>query len=109
MITLAFVGLLVVACESNTYEEVSVVVATPTYTKDIQPIMSANCISCHSTDGGQEPYLENYDQVKNAIINNGLLDEIAAPTGEGMPEAQRMPQSKIDAVTSWANNGFPNQ
>ncbi len=101
-------GILAVSCSSNTYDEVSVVAANPTYTANIKPIITANCTSCHSTDGGQDPYLENYDQVKEAVISHGLLDEIAAPSGEGMPEAGRMPQSKIDAINTWAANGFPN-
>ncbi|MDI1256284.1 MAG: hypothetical protein PSV16_09285 [Flavobacterium sp.] len=106
MIVLAIA--LAVSCQSNTYEEVSVITTNPTYMANVKPIMNANCTSCHSIDGGQEPYLETYDQVKNAVQNNGLLDEIAAPSGQGMPELARMPQSKIDAINTWTNNGFPN-
>lgn len=105
---IAAVAFVAVSCESRTYDEVSATVTDPTYTADVKPIMNGNCTSCHSVDGGQEPYLETYDQVRNAVIEEGLLDEISAPSGEGMPEAGRMPQSKINIVTTWANNGFPN-
>lgn len=105
---IAAVALVAVSCESRTYEEVSATVTDPTYTANVKPIMTGNCTSCHSTDGGQEPYLETYDQVRNAVLENGLLDEISAPSGDGMPEAGRMPQNKIDIVTTWADNGFPN-
>ncbi|AWH86543.1 hypothetical protein HYN59_16150 [Flavobacterium album] len=100
----------IAACTSNTYEEVSAPVsANPTYQADVKNIINANCVSCHSESFGQTPYLETYDQVKNAVLSNGLLDEIAAPSGEGMPEAQRLPQSQIDAINLWAANGFLNQ
>jgi len=108
-IFIAILGSVIFAsCESNTYSEVGVVAAAPTYTANVQPIMAADCTSCHSTDGGQEPFLETYDEVKSAVESNNLLGEIAAPAGLGMPESQRLPQSKIDAVTNWAANGFPN-
>jgi mono/diheme cytochrome c family protein len=105
---LALVLVVLASCSANTYDEIAVVTATPTYELNIKPIMSANCTSCHSSDGGQGPFLENYEQVKSAVENDGLLGEIAAPQGQGMPENQRMPQSKIDAINTWANNGFPN-
>lgn len=106
LITLTF-GVLA-SCESNTYSEISTVNTNPTYAVDIAPIMTANCTSCHSVAGAQEPFLENYDQVKSAVENNGLISQIAAPTGSGMPENQRLPQAKIDAVTTWVANGFLN-
>lgn len=111
-IILAIVGVMLAtaSCTSNTYEEVSApVTANPTYEADVKNIVNSNCVSCHSASFGQAPYLENYDQVKSAVLNNGLLDEIAAPTGEGMPEAQRLPQSEIDVINLWAANGFLNQ
>ncbi|WP_298150475.1 hypothetical protein [Flavobacterium sp.] len=108
IVMLAVAGMVVMSCESNTYDEVSVVTTNPTYLANIKPIMSANCTSCHSSDGGQQPYLETYDDVKTAVESGGLLDEINAPSGQGMPEIGRMPQHKIDMVNNWANNGFPN-
>lgn len=108
-IFIAIVGAAIFAsCESNTYSEIAVVAAAPTYTANVQPVMASDCTSCHSTDGGQEPFLETYDEVKSAVQNNNLLGEIAAPAGQGMPESQRLSQNKIDAITNWAANGFPN-
>lgn len=105
---LALVLVAMASCSANTYDEIAVETTTPTYELNIKPIMNSNCISCHSSDGGQGPFLENYEQVKSAVENNGLLSTIAAPQGQGMPQNQRMPQSKIDAINTWANNGFPN-
>jgi len=105
---IAVVAVMAASCESRTYDDVSATVTDPTYTANVKPIMTGNCTSCHSVDGGQEPYLETYDQVRNAVIEDDLLEEISAPSGDGMPESGRMPQSKINIVTTWAENGFPN-
>lgn len=99
----------VVSCESNTYQEVSIETTNPTYIANIKPIMTSNCTSCHSIDGGQTPYLETYDQVKDAVINGALIQEIEAPSGQGMPEIGRMSQPKIDMINYWVSNGFINQ
>ena len=104
---LAVVVLVLASCEANTYDEIAVQTTNPTYEINIKPIMSANCNNCHSSSGGQSPSLENYAEVKAAVINNNLMEQIEAPSGQGMPENQRMPQSKIDAVKTWTNNGFP--
>lgn len=98
-----------VSCESNTYEEITTQTINPTYVADIKPIMTANCTNCHSIAGGQNPYLETYDQVKDAIVNGVLIQEIEAPSGQGMPQNLRMPQAKIDLINQWVSNGFINQ
>ena len=107
-LVLALVMIALVSCEANTYDQIAVATASPTYELNVKPIMSANCTSCHSSDGGQGPFLETYSQVKSAVQNNNLLGQIAAPSGQGMPTNQRMLQSKIDAINTWSNNGFPN-
>jgi hypothetical protein len=100
-----------VSCDSNTYSDISgtTVIANPTYVATVKPIINENCISCHSAAGGQAPYLESIDQVKTAIENNGLISQIEAPSGFGMPLNGRMPQAKIDMIKSWAANGYINQ
>lgn len=100
------IGAAIVSCESNTYQEISGVTTNPTYLGNIKPIVTANCTNCHSADGGQTPYLETYDQTKEAIQTGTLLMQIAQPTTQGMPQNERMPQEKIDMITTWAQNGF---
>ena len=96
-----------ISCESNSYQEVSGTVENPTYEANVKQIIAANCLSCHShTSDNQVPLLENYDQVTAAILNGTLLEQISAPSGQGMPVVGRMPQGTIDLITRWANNGF---
>jgi hypothetical protein len=105
---LAVVLIVLASCEANTFDQIAVQTTNPTYELNVKPIMSSNCTNCHSSGGGQYPSLENYEEVKAAVENNNLIGQIEAPSGQGMPENQRMPQTKIDAIKTWMNNGFPN-
>jgi mono/diheme cytochrome c family protein len=111
--TLAILMILgtVASCESNTYDDIAgPKVENPTYAANVKQIVSNNCLSCHSVaTNNQEPNLETYENLKLAVMNNGLLDEISAPSGEGMPEAGRLPQTEIDIITTWAAQGFVQQ
>lgn len=98
-----------VGCDSKTYDEILVETNHPTYQKNIKPMIAANCNSCHSAENGQQPYLETYDQVKEAIVNGNLIEEIEKPSGQGMPAIGRLHQSKINLIHLWITNGFVNQ
>lgn len=102
-------GVLVVSCESNTYDEISYV-PNPTFSANIGPIIKTNCGSCHS-GGKQFPNLESYAEVKDAILNGNLLCRIDAPDtcfGSIMPTSGRMPQTTIDMIKLWQTQGYVN-
>ena len=102
-------GAALVSCESKTYEDISPIVSNPTYAHDVKPIIDNNCANCHNPDYDQEPYLTTYDQVRDATENGAVIDEISAPSGQGMPEDGRMQQRKIDIITLWAAQGYVNE
>lgn len=117
--------IILVACEANTYTEISAstpstatnsstttpVVTTPTsgttvtYTKDVQTIISNNCLSCHGA-GGDSPTLTSYTLVKNAASNGKLLCTIQASGCKTMPQAGKMPQATINIILSWVSQGY---
>lgn len=105
-------SLLIVSCESNTYEELGktpeATSSGPTYVTNIKPIITANCISCHnSTASSQMPQLDSYEDLKSAVINRGL---IALIESGGMPKnGPRLPQSSIDLIKTWVANGYVKQ
>lgn len=95
-----------VACESRTYEEISdktPIAEQVTYTKDVKPIIDANCVSCHSP-GAQA--LTNYNQVKNNIDN--IIDRIGRPNGDPlkMPQGGSLSPSQINIITKWKTDGL---
>jgi hypothetical protein len=109
IVLLAISGLFLVSCESSTVQDVSVVVKNPTYDANIKEVMTSKCTSCHY-GGNQNPDLENYAQVKDAILNGDLLCRIDDPSvcfGSIMPESGRMPQATIDMIKLWQTQNYP--
>jgi len=99
-------AVVVMACDSRTYEEISD--STPitekvTYNKDVKAIIEANCVSCHSP-GAQA--LTNYDQVKANIDN--IIDRISRPTGDPlkMPQGGSLSPTQINIITKWKADGL---
>ncbi|WP_298903379.1 hypothetical protein [uncultured Psychroserpens sp.] len=111
---LYLISLLLLFNCSNTSEE-DLIDATPiltlvTYVDNIKPIIDNNCIGCHSNPpiNGAPISLITYDNVKNAVENNGLIDRISS-TDQGflMPfGGPRLPQNLIDLVIQWEADGL---
>lgn len=82
-----------------------------TYNGTVRTIITENCIACHTQppQGGAPMPLLTYDDVKNAVINRGLIDRISSfDSGFGMPfGGPRLPQSKIDQIIAWKNANYP--
>ncbi|SFB22943.1 hypothetical protein SAMN05660845_2158 [Flavobacterium swingsii] len=83
------------------------------YSTDIAPIISANCLGCHSSPpvNGAPMQLTTYNDVKNAILTRGLIDRISRAQGTPgmMPNGgTRLPQETIDRIIKWQTDGFVN-
>lgn len=77
----------------------------------VKTIMQANCNSCHGTNptGGVPISLVTYDDVKTAVLENDLIGRMSIENGgDGlMPEGgPRLPQTTIDIVIKWQEDGF---
>lgn len=110
-IIIALLGIfyIVLSCESSTYEEISGVVTNPTYKANVKVIIDNNCLDCHSAVAGQYPTMETYSQVRAATENGDLICRIDDQScGSVMPQSGRMPQTNIDIIKKWADNGYPN-
>ncbi len=91
------------SCDTRTYEDISgPPVANITYTNSIKTILSSNCTSCHSPNGGESPYLDNYDDVKSNI--NLILQDL---NDGSMPPTGPLPSTTIQTVQSWKDAGMP--
>lgn len=99
-LSLVFAAILY-SCDTRTYEDISPVVdTTPTYTKDIKPIMTANCTGCH-TSGVDDPDLTNYENVKAEI------DAIIADIENGsMPPSGALPSTTLNIIKNWKATGM---
>ncbi len=113
IVTTLCLGLLFTACSSNTYDDISeeqeIIEETVTYTTNVQPIISSNCVSCHAP-GATASFrpLTTYAEVKDAVENAGLLNRIQLQNGEPglMPTSGRMPQATIDIILQWNEDGL---
>lgn len=99
-----------VSCETRTYDDISgASVPNPTYVANVKQIVALNCLECHSS-GIRYPNLETYDEVKLQISNGNLLCRISGQScGDRMPLGGQLPQSQIETISLWAQNGFINQ
>ncbi len=77
---------------------------------DVQPIINNNCVVCHTNppENGAPMPLLNYENVKDAVQNRGLLDRISSEDlGFLMPfGGPRLPQNLIDTIIQWEEDGL---
>ncbi len=81
------------------------------YSANVKTIIDNNCIVCHGTIPvyGAPMSLTTYDNVKDAVLNRGMIDRISREEYETglMPlGGPRLPQNLIDRIMQWQNQGF---
>jgi len=106
--------LLFASCSQSTFDDIEVeeepLPEIVTY-QEVKPIIDNVCLSCHSNppqNGAPMPLL-NFDNVKEAILNRDLLNKISKNEGEDglMPlGGPRLPQSSIDLIFQWSEDGL---
>lgn len=102
------------SCSNNSEDDLIKIEQTTdavTYNKNIKTIIDNNCVFCHGTvpSNGAPMSLTTYNQVKEAVLNRGLIDRISRPNGDPalMPSGgPRMPQQTIDLVIKWNTDGL---
>jgi|WetSurMetagenome_2_1015567.scaffolds.fasta_scaffold674380_2 hypothetical protein len=73
------------------------------YAQDIQPLLEKYCTSCHSSSGGQNPYLDTYTTAKN-----GAASSLAEVQNGGMPPGSaKMQPSEVALLEAWINAQEP--
>ncbi len=79
------------------------------YTDDVSAIMQSACISCHSSPpvNGAPFALINFNQVNQRA--NNIFNRMSLQSGApgAMPPSGRLPQSTIDEIEQWIQNGKP--
>jgi len=110
--TIFLMALLLPSCSENSTDDLILVnTETVKYNSQIKNIIDTNCISCHQSPpiNGAPMRLTTYQDVKNAILNRGLIDRITRTQGAPgmMPSGgTKLPQQLIDQIVSWQNEGF---
>ncbi len=81
-----------------------------TYATTVQPILAANCYSCHSTAVAQSGVvLEGFVNARQYAVNGLLLKTIShAPGVAAMPQGgAKLPACDIEFIRSWVDQGAP--
>lgn len=77
------------------------------YTDDIQPIIQSACIGCHASPpvNGAPFSLINFNDVNQRA--NGIISRMSLQSGSAgaMPPSGRLPQSTINKVQQWIDDG----
>lgn len=81
------------------------------YSTSIKNIIDNNCLQCHGTTPsfGAPMSLTTYEEVKDAVLNRGLINRISRAEGStgAMPlGGQRLPQVTIDLISQWEDEGL---
>ena len=89
--------------------------ADPTYSKDVAPILNANCVECHRR-GQVGPFaLESYDQARKRASDIATVVEgrsmppwkPAPHFGTAFRDSRALSESMIATLVAWADSGAP--
>lgn len=115
-IVLSFSSIFVSCTNDNpsTLMDNSPITGLTTYNEKVKSIIDNNCVVCHAAvpKNGAPMSLTNYSQVKEAVLNRGLLTRISLENGNSslMPNGgPRMPQATIDVILKWEKDGLLEQ
>ena len=112
LIFITTTALILLSCSNDSESDLAgTPIETITYNGTVRTIITENCIVCHAQppQNGAPMSLLTYDDLKNAVLNRGLIDRISSfDPGFSMPfGGPRLPQSKIDQIKAWRDNNFP--
>jgi len=106
IITAFALSCLLFGCSTATIEEVEEIDGLVTYTTDVRPIISNNCLPCHA---GSTPSaglnLETFVNVRNATQNGNVLVRINSSSNP-MPQGGQMAPALIATIEQWAADGY---
>jgi len=92
----------------------SLMAETPTYTKDVAPIIQKNCQGCHRP-GESAPFsLLTYEQtrpwakaIKSAVVTRKMPPWFADPHYGKFKNDSSLQQKDVDTLTAWVDAGSP--
>lgn len=113
-LSLSLVTLTISGCTNDSESDLTDTTSNPEtvhYVSSIKAIIDTNCISCHGAvpSNGASNSLSTYENVKDAVLNKGLIDRISRADGSSgaMPlGGPKLPQSTVNLVIKWKNDGL---
>jgi mono/diheme cytochrome c family protein len=88
--------------------------STPTFTRDVAPILYKNCVECHRPGEVAPMSLLSYDEVRpwarsirEKISDRSMPPWLADPQHGRFENDRRLAQKDIETVVAWVNAGTP--
>jgi len=88
--------------------------ATPTFNKDVLPILQANCQQCHRPGEIAPMSLLTYNEarpwakaIKAAVVSQKMPPWFADPNVGHFANDRRLSEAQIKTLASWVDNGAP--
>ena len=76
-----------------------------TYVEEIEPLVRIKCADCHSPEGDESPYLDDYQRVKSLVSmgDRELVEKLHCPEDDG---AHDFVIDDIKLIAAWAEGGY---
>ena len=111
---LCFFATLLNSCtreDSLSLSETKAPLAQVTYMNSVKSIMDNNCVSCHAAVPrfGAPMSLVTYNDVKESVLNRGLVNRMQLPESNAqlMPQGgPKLPENITNSVIKWQTEGF---
>jgi len=88
--------------------------ATPTFSKDVAPILYDRCLECHRTGEAGPMAFTNYAEVRpwakairQAVLTRAMPPWLADPHFGAFRNDRRLPDEAIRTITAWVDAGAP--
>ena len=105
-VTLFFLLVFFTSCLTNVEEDMTELepnaCADITFATTVKPIIDANCIQCHGTNGIY-PDLTSYNKI--SLVAGSIKSEVVS---REMPKEGSLTQEQIDAIVCWVDGGALN-
>jgi len=108
-VTLTLGFTLLIGCTTDSVSDLSPIETLDevSYLRDVKPIIDSKCNNCHgnpTTFGAPSSYT-TYENVRTAVLNQGLIDRITRPENSSgaMPlGGPRLSQNEINNIIQWS-------
>src|SRR5262245_32253965 len=87
---------------------------TPTFTRDVAPILHARCVTCHRTGEVAPMALLTYEDarpwarsIKNKVVSRQMPPWLADPHVGSFANDPRLTDAEIATIAKWVDAGAP--
>src|SRR5260370_18975666 len=88
--------------------------ATPTFSKDVAPILYDRCLECHRQGEAAPMAFTSYAEVrpwakaiKQAVLTHKMPPWLADPHFGAFRNDRRLPENEVQMLVAWADSGAP--